>query len=358
MNNGKTRIGIIGCGNIAGPYAQDLVKYSNIELVGVADIDPARAEKLASQYDCRAFPTVYALLNDPGIELVVNLTIFDAHKAVTLQCFNAGKHVYSEKPLALTYADAQELLARAREKNLRLGCSPMTFMGEAQQTAWKWIREGRLGNVRVAFAAAHNGRIETWHADPKPFYEVGPLFDVGVYPLTLLTTIFGPARRVWAQGQLVAAERVTKDKVPFRVAMPDLYLVSLEMASCPLVQLSTSYYVSSKAKQAYAVECHGDLGSLNLSNWLSFGADVEYLPFDKEYERIPLVRPAEKGVRWGRGVVDMAEAIAEGRPHRATGEQAAHVVDILQASVESVRIGEPVQVCSEFTPPAPMDWAI
>ncbi len=350
-------IGIIGAGNIAGPYAKDLSTYPELELRGVTDLLPERAQQFAAEHNCHAYASMDDLLADDAVQLVVNLTIFDAHKDVTTRALDASKHVYSEKPLALNSADAHALVAHARAKHLRLGCSPMVFMGEAQQTAWKWIRDGRLGAVRVAFADAHNGRIETWHPAPEPFYKAGILFDVGVYPLTILTTILGLARRVWAHGKVLKPERVTKSGAPFHVDLPEFVSLDLEMANGTLVKLATSYYVSSKTRQAYAIQFHGDLGTLNLSNWMSFGADVEFAPFDKPFESVPLVRDAERGVRWGRGVLDMALAIAEDRPHRATGEQAAHVVDIVCAATEAMQSNRAVEITSSFAPPAPMEWA-
>ncbi len=357
MAEKKLRIGIIGCGNIAGPYAKDLATYPYIELAGVGDIDPARAEKLAAEYKTRAYPTAEALLDDPAIDLVVNLTIFNAHKEVTTRCLQAGKHVYSEKPLALTYAETQELLTLAREKNLRIGCSPFTILGEAQQTAWKWVREGRLGQVRLVYAEINQGRIEKWHPEPQPFYEVGILFDVGVYPLTILTTMFGPVRRVWTYGKLIYPDRVTKRGVPFHISVPDFALVMLEMADGTLVRLAANFYINFKTKQGSGIEFHGDVGSLHLGSWLEFDAALQFAEYDKPYENVPYVKEPARGIPWGRGVAEMAEAIAAGRPHRASGEQAAHIVDVISGAVESMRIGKLVEICSGFTPPAPMDWA-
>ncbi|MCA1553599.1 MAG: Gfo/Idh/MocA family oxidoreductase, partial [Chloroflexi bacterium] len=252
MSNSRLGIGIIGAGNIAGRYVEDLMSYPELHVIGVTDLISERAQQLAQQFDCRAYASPDDLLADDAIQLVVNLTIFDAHKDVSARALDAGKHVYSEKPLAMNSADAHALVAYARAKNLRLGCSPMVFMGEAQQTAWQWIRDGRLGNVRVAFADAHNGRIETWHPAPEPFYRAGILFDVGVYPLTILTTFLGAARRVRAYGKVLMPERVTKEGRPFQVEYPEFVSLDLEMASGTLVKLATSYYVSSKTKQAYA----------------------------------------------------------------------------------------------------------
>lgn len=356
MNEKNLGVAIIGCGNIAGRYAENLVTYPQIELIGAVDLDVVKTKDLAAKHGCRAYSSVEDLLADEAVELVVNLTTHHAHKAVTMQCLQAGKHVHSEKPLALTYEDAQALVNLAGQNELRLGCSPITYMGEAQQTAWKSIREGRLGAVRVAYAEVNWGRIESWHPAPEPFYEVGALFDVGVYPLTMLTAIFGPARQVLAYGRVLYPDRLTEAGRPFHIATPDFIVAAVELANGTLVRLTTNFYVGHHGKQA-GIEFHGDLGSLYLSSWQSFDAAVEFAEYGEEYVPVPLVKEPYAGTEWGRAVSEMAEAIAQERPHRATGEHAAHVVEILCAVAESVRLNRPVQVHSDFTPPAPMEWA-
>ncbi|MCL4295098.1 MAG: Gfo/Idh/MocA family oxidoreductase [Anaerolineae bacterium] len=361
MSQKKLGVAILGCGNIAVPYAENLSSYPEIELVGVADVDTSRAETLAAQFGCRAYPSMEAMLADEKVELVVNLTIHHAHKETTARCLEAGKHVHSEKPMTLTYEDARALVELARQKGLRLGCSPFTFMGEAQQTAWKIIREGRLGQIRVVYAEVNWGRIESWHPAPGPFYQVGALFDVGVYPLTLLTAIFGPARKVWAYGTVLHPDRVTREGVPFHIETPDFIVSLIELENGPLVRLTTDFYVSRHSSKQDGVEFQGDLGALYLKSWHDFDVPVELAEFDQPFRPVPLVKPGYQGsrkVEWGRAVLDMAQAIAEGRPHRATGEQAAHVVEILNAVTQSIQNGQPVVVHSSFAPPAPMEWAM
>ena len=287
---------------------------------------------------------------------MVNLTIHHAHPAVITQCLEAGKHVHSEKPLAMTYAEARALVDLAEAKGLRLSCSPITFMGEAQQTAWKLIREGRLGTVRVAYAEVNWGRIESWHPAPGPFYEVGALFDVGVYPLTVLTTIFGPARRVTAYGTVLHADRVTKEGVAFHIETPDWVVAAVELANGTVVRLTTNFYVGHHSKQK-GIEFHGDLGSLYIDSWQNFHASVEFAEYGKSYEPVTPVKEPYQGTEWGRSVAELADAIAAGRPQRPTGRQAAHVVEICQAISTSLRQGGAVEVTSDFTPPAPMEWA-
>jgi predicted dehydrogenase len=357
LNQDRIRIAIIGAGGIAGPYARDAAKYPQIELVGVTDLDAERAQKLGEESQCRVYPDLDALLGDESVDLAVNLTTHHAHRAVITQCLEAGKHVYSEKPLALTPEEARGLVELADQRGLRLGCSPFTWMGEAQQTAWKQIREGRLGTVRVAYAEVNWGRIETWHPNPGSFYEVGALWDVGVYPLTLLTTIFGPARSVSAFGKLLHPNRVTKRGVPFTIETPDWVVSAIEFENGPLVRLTTNFYVSQRSTRQTGIEFHGDEGSLHLESWLEPSAAVYYGAFDKPFEPVPLLKEGPEGVRWARGVLEMAEAMLENRPHRVTGAQAAHVVEILAAITEAMQSNQTVPVTSGFTQPSPMEWA-
>ncbi len=357
----KLGVAILGCGNIAEPYAETIASYPEIELVGLADLDVSRAETLAAKVKRRAYPSLEALLADEAVDLVVNLTIHHAHTETTTRCLEAGKHVHSEKPLALTYAEARGLVELARQKKLRLGCSPFTIMGEAQQTAWKIIREGRLGEIRVAFAEVNWGRIESWHPAPGPFYQVGALYDVAVYPLTLLTAIFGPARQVGAFGKVIYPDRVTQEGVPFHIDTPDFVVAVVELANGLLVRLTSDFYVSRRSSKQDGLEFHGDLGSLYLQSWHDFGVAVEFAEFNQPFQPVPLVKPAyqgKRGVEWGRAVRDMAQAITEERPHRATGEQAAHIVEILEAITQAMQTGRPVGVESTFAPPAPMEWAV
>lgn len=356
MDKKSLNIAIIGCGNIAGAYARTLKPYSHITLLGATDIDLPRAEAYVQEFGGQVYPSLNAVLADPEVDLVVNLTIHHAHFEVIKQCLNAGKHVFSEKPLSLTSEDAWELVRLANDKGLRLAGAPSTILGEAEQTAWKVIRSGEIGPVRVAYAEVNWGRIESWHPAPGPFYAVGPLFDVGVYPLTILTTIFGPARYVTSFGRVLYPDRVTREGIPFHIDTPDFVISAIEFANGSVARLTTNFYVGHHSKQK-GIEFHGDTGSLYLSDWQNFDGQVEVAEFGKSYEPVPLVKEAYHGTEWSRGLLDMVGAIIEGRPQRITGTQAAHVVDILTAIQTSFKEGHPVEINSEFVQPEPMDWA-
>ena len=351
-------LGIVGTGNIAGAYARDILTHPQIRLAAATDLDGPKAAAFGAEHGCPIHESLDDLLADPSVDIVLNLTVHHAHYEVTKRALEAGRHVYSEKPMALRSSEAQELVALAASRGLRLGCSPSTFLGEAQQTAAALIRDRRLGPVRAIYAEVNWGRIETWHPAPAPFFDVGVMVDVGVYPLTLVTSMLGPARSVRAWGWDLKPERTTVDGTPFRIGSPDLIVAAIELDGGAVMRLTSSFYVGRPAKLTGSVEFHGDDASLALGSFDHFDATVEVGPYGESYEAVPLVREPFHGTAWARGVAEMAEAIAEERPHRASGEQAAHVVEILEAASASIADGgRPISITADFTPPPLMPWA-
>jgi predicted dehydrogenase len=350
------RIGLVGAGNIAGRYAAAIAKADELELVGATDPVAGRAEALVRPYGAVAYPSLAALLEDDTVETVVNLTSPQAHVEVSEAALDVRKHVHSEKPLALTYEDAFALVERAERNGVRLSSSPATLLGEAQQTVWKLIREGAIGKVRAVYAESNWGRIEEWHPDPRSLYAVGPLVDVGVYPLTIVTAMFGPVRRVQAFATTLEPERALLDGTSFVPESPDFVLASLELAEGVLVRLTASFYVGPSKQQG--IELHGDEGSLYLPDWDVADSRIEQQARSGEYAAIPPVREPFHGLDWGRPLVDLAYAVEEGRPHRSSGEHAAHVVEVFDAVRSSLAQGGlAVDVRSDFPRPEPMDWA-
>jgi predicted dehydrogenase len=352
------RVGIVGCGNVAGPYARSIAAHDEVMLVAAADVDPVRATAFAAEHGVRAHETLEALLADPEVELVVNLTVHHAHFAVTRQALEAGRHVYSEKPMALDADEAHQLVELAQRQGVRLACAPSTFLGDAQQTVGAIIRGGELGPVRAIYADVNWGRIETWHPAPIPFYEVGVLVDVGVYPLTIATAFLGPALAIEARGWELMLDRVTTGGERYQIGSPDLIIAAVELAGGAVMRLTGSFYVGRPIRQPGRMEFHGDLASVALSSFQDFDATVERGPVGGAFEPAPLVREPYHGIDWGRGVADLARAIAEGRRQRVTGEHAAHVVDILSAARRSMSEGRRIEIESTFEPPPLMAWAV
>ncbi len=353
----KYGVAIIGCGNIAGAYASDLPTYPEINLIGVADVDSARAKEFATKHQLHAYESNDELLADPNVQVVVNLTSHFAHHELNMKALNAGKHVFTEKPMAVTPDEAYEQVKLAKAKGLRLASAPFTLLGEAQQTAWKYIRDGKLGTVRAVYAEVNWGRIEAWHPAPGPFYEVGALFDVGVYPLTILTAMFGPVKRVISYGTLLYPNRVTKEGIPFSIRTPDWAVTVLETESEAVIRLTTDFYVSNQTSRQTGVEFHGDAGSLFLESWHEFDSKVHYAKFGDSLQEIPPIRTPSKGVPRGRGTQELVRAMLENRPHRFSGEHAWHVVDIMNAAAISMKENRPVELSSRFDVPPPMEWA-
>lgn len=356
---GPLNVAIVGCGNISGPYARSMATHPDrIKLLGAFDLNVEAAKKLVAEHGGKVYPTLDDALRDPQVEAIVNLTIHQAHYDIIKKALEAGKHVHTEKPLTLNVAQAHELVALAKARKLRLSAAPITFLGEGQQTAWKAIREGKLGTVRVAYAEMNWGRLESWHPNPSPFYEVGAMADVGVYPLTFITTIFGAAKRVTAAGGVLWPTRTTKSGSTFEIKeTPDWACVCVEFVSGPMLRLTSSFYVG-PTKQ-HGVEFHGDAASLYLGSAHDFNKGVQIRPFGAaDWTDLPYVREPFPGVEWSRGVTELQDAIRNDRPQRATGEQAAHVVDIIFSAYESIKTGKAVTVKSSFTQPKPMDWAL
>jgi predicted dehydrogenase len=353
----QLRVGLVGCGNIAGRYAESIVAADGIELVAATDALPKRAEELIARFGGTAHGSLDALLADPSVDAVVNLTGAVAHVAVTRAALEAGKHVHSEKPLALRHDEAHALVDLADQRGLGLSSSPATLLGEAQQTMWKLVRDGAIGTVRVAYAEANWGRIESWHPDPTTIHAAGAMADVGVYPIAILTAMFGPARSATAYATTIAPDRVDLRGAPFSIETPDFIVAVLELESGVVVRVTASFYVGASYQRG--IELHGDDGILHLPAWSDFSSRLLLSTTGDadDYAEVDLLRPGYPGTDWSRPIVDLAAAIDEGRRPRASGEQAAHVVEILDAIDRSRRDGGPVAIESSFTRPAPLPWA-
>ena len=247
MSHTPFNVVIVGCGNISTAYGKTLQAHSaEVRIAGCHDVDPARAQLFARDHGGRAYPSLEAALADPAIDAIVNLTIHAAHVPVITAALQAGKHVLTEKPLALDPAHAWALVALAKSRNLVLASAPTVALGEAQQTAIRAVRNGTLGPVKIVYGEMNWGRPEVWHPNPAPFYAVGAVFDVGVYPLMIATAALGNITRVQAFDAAPMPERVAKDGTPFRAARPEWTCALLHFASGPLMRLTTAFYNHSK----------------------------------------------------------------------------------------------------------------
>lgn len=360
----KVKVGVIGCGTISDRYLTWCPKFTILEVTACADIVAERAQQKAAQYGIRA-QTIDELLANPEIEIVLNLTVPDVHADVSLAAIRAGKSVYSEKPLALKRANGQEILAAAREQGVLLGCAPDTFLGGGLQTCRKLIDDGWIGTpvAAVAFMAGHGP--ESWHPAPDFFYQVGggPMFDMGPYYLTALIHLLGPVRRVTGSTRISFPQRIaTSDRLPpeeygrtIDVEVPTHVAGVLDFEAGPVGTLVTSFDVW--AHHLPRIEIYGSEGSLSAPDPNTFRGPVKLRRAGAdEWSDIPLSHSSD--VERGIGVADMAYALRTGRPHRASGELAYHVLDVMHAVHESSEGGQHVTITSTVERPAPLPSAL
>ena len=344
-----TRVGIIGCGNISGIYLTNCRKLPGLELVACADLDIGRARAKASEHGIRA-ATVDELLADPGIDLVINLTIPAVHAEVNQAVLAAGKHVYTEKPLATRRADGAATLALAREKGLRVGSAPDTFLGGGLQTCRRLIDDGAIGKPVAAAAFMTGHGPESWHPDPEFFYKpgAGPMFDMGPYYLTALVSLLGSIVRVTGSTRISFGERTIgsgpKQGQKIAVETPTHVAGVLDFAGGAVATIITSFDVW--AANLPRIEIYGSEGSLSVPDPNTFGGPVRIrLAGGSDWRDVPLTHGFTENSR-GLGVADMASAIREDCPHRASGELAFHVLDVMAAFEEASTTGCHVVITS------------
>jgi predicted dehydrogenase len=353
-----TKIGVIGCGNISGIYLQQGQRFDVLDVVAVADLDVEKAQARAAEYDVPRVCAVPELLADPQIEIVLNLTVPQAHGEVALAALDAGKHVYNEKPLALSREDGRRLLDRAHERGLRVGCAPDTFLGGGLQTCRKLIDDGWIGEPVAATAFMMGHGPESWHPDPDFFYQpgAGPMFDMGPYYLTALAFLIGPVRGVAGAARITFPERVITSEPRYgttiHVNTPTHVAGVLDFENGAIGTIVTSFDVW--AAQVPRIEIYGTAGSLSVPDPNRFDGPVRVRRAGAtEWSEIPLLYGYTENSR-GVGLADMAYALRSGRPHRASGDLAYHVLDVMHAIHEAAAQGRRMEVTSACPRPAPL----
>ena len=357
MTSEKIKVGIVGCGNISAAYLKRLPMFENLEVAACADLDAARAKARAAEFKVPRACSVRQLLADPEIGIVLNLTVPKAHAEVSLAALKAGKSVYSEKPLATRRSDGKRLLALAAEKGLRVGCAPDTFMGAGLQTCRKVIDDGLIGEpvAATAFMLCHGH--ETWHPNPEFFYQPGggPMFDMGPYYLTALISLIGPIRRVTACTRVTFPERTItsepKKGTVIHVETPTHIAGVMEFSAGAIGTLVTSFDVWG-GKNIPRIEVYGTQGSLSCPDPNNFGGEVLLLRAgEKKWAPVPHSHVYSDSWR-SIGVADMACGIQSGRRHRANGEMAYHVLDVMQSFLDSGAKGRHMTLASTCERPA------
>jgi len=355
-NNGantKVTVGIIGCGNIFNQYIKGCRAFDILEVKACTDLDMNRAKAKADEHNIPRACTVEELLNDPDVRIVVNLTVPKVHAEVSLAAIAAGKHVHSEKPLAVTREDGQRILAAAKDRGVLVGCAPDTFLGGGLQTCRKLIEDGAIGTpvAATAFLASHGP--EGWHPNPDFFYQTGggPLFDMGPYYLTALISLLGPVKRLTGSARASFPERIAGDGRRLPVEVATHIAGVLDFAAGPVATLITSFDVWSH--HLPRIEIYGSEGSLTVPDPNTFGGPVYLRRFDEQdWREVPLTHSGTVGR--GIGVADMAYALTYGRPHRASGAMAYHVLDIMHGLLDASDSNCHIQVQSTCPQPEPL----
>ena len=348
----------MGAGKISGIYLQNGAIYDGLEVVAVADLLVERAEEQARAHGVPRACSPEELFADPEVEVVLNLTVPAVHAEVSLAALEAGKHVYTEKPLAVSREDGRRLLEVATARRLLIGCAPDTFLGGGLQTCRKVMDEGIIGEPVAATAVMMTHGPEGWHPNPDFFYQpgAGPMFDMGPYYLTALTTLLGPVRRVTGSARATFPEReITSQPLTgttITVNTPTHVAGVMDFEGGAVGTLVTSFDVWSEEHSR--IDVYGTEGTLSVPDPNTFGGQVRvWRSGDDSWTDVPLTHPYTTDSR-GLGLADMAQALRSGRKHRASGELGGHVLDVIHAFLDSSEGGRHVDVASTFDRPEPL----
>ncbi len=347
------KIGFVGCGAISGIYFRNITnRFKEIEIIGVCDLIRERAEKAVREYKIpKLYNDMYELFADPEVDIVLNITRPYEHRDVTIAALNAGKHVYSEKPLAASLEEGKEIMALAKEKGLMVGGAPDTFLGAGIQTCRKLIDDGVIGDVIgcAGFMICHGH--ETWHPDPEFYYKYGggPMFDMGPYYLTALVNLCGNVEAVSAMTRTTFPERTITSQPHYgeviKVDVPTLYAGSMRFTNGAVGTLYTTFdvYYPGQAR----LEVYGSKGTLFVPDPNGFGGQIRLFRPQEGMEDIPLQFDYAENSR-ALGLADMAKALQTGRPFRANSNQTFHVLEIMEGFAASGRMGKEVAIESRF----------
>jgi predicted dehydrogenase len=353
------KVGVVGAGVISRAYAKNAQAFDSFDLVACADLDAAQAESLAEAHGLRV-TAVPEILSDPEIDVVLNLTPASAHGVVSRQILEAGKHLYTEKPLAVDLCEAAELVRQADGAGVRVGCAPDIFLGSAYQSARALIDQGAIGEPLSVSAAMLVGGQERWHPNPDIFYVdgAGPLFDMGPYYLTAIAALLGPIRRVAGFASMRGTSRVIeigpRAGERFSASTPTHVSATMELESGVTANLITSFEAA--GQYVCDLEIHGSEGVLGLPDPNSFGGSVRIRRVRGAWEDVPYVGFGGRDAR-GIGLHDMVQAIDEERDHRASGRLGLHIVAVARGILQSAHEGRVVDIETSLEKPAPLPVA-
>jgi predicted dehydrogenase len=351
---------VIGCGNISDTYLQNLGSlFDNLEVSAVADLEADRAREKAAKHGIAKACSVDELLADDSIQVVLNLTPPAAHAEICMAALTAGKHVHTEKPLAISLRDADRVLALAHKKGLRVGAAPDTFLGAGIQTCVRLINEGTIGIPIAATAFMANHGHESWHPNPDFFYAQGggPVFDMGPYYFTALIALLGPAHHVSGSVRRTFPHRVIGsgpregEVIPVQIPTHAAGTIDFEIGAIATFLLSFDVW----GARLPHIEVYGSEGSLSVPDPNTFGGPVLLKTRDEaEWREVPLALPFATNSS-GLGLSEMMRAVEEGRPHRASGALGMHALEIMHAIHDASGTGKSVTLRYPCPRPAALE---
>ncbi|WP_440651195.1 Gfo/Idh/MocA family protein [Candidatus Pelagibacter sp. HIMB1495] len=357
------KVGLIGCGHISETYFRAEKYFNNIKIVKCADINHANALKCAKTYKIKAL-SVKDLLKDQEVEIILNLTIPKAHYQVAKQSLLNGKHVYSEKPMAINFKDGLDLVKIAKRKKLYIGNAPDTFLGGGIQKSKELVEKNILGKISLGNAIFAFPGVQSYHPNPEPWFakkEGGPVIDMGPYYLTALVNLLGPAKKVTGSIMEGVKRRTIgigpKKNKTFKVECPTTYLSTIQFENGTIIRLTLSFDVI--AHQRNHIELYGSKGSMIVPDPNMFGGSVyvcnklgdpwkEYKTNKMHLGKINIrsqssranESPTNANYR-GAGLAEMAYSIENKKINKCNGELSLHVLDIIQSTMKACKTNKP-----------------
>lgn len=372
----RFKVGILGCGVISRTYASDIQRfYKQLEIVACADVNLSLAQKLADEFGIPKAYTTQQLLQDPEVQIVINLTPPQFHVALDKQIIAAGKHLFSEKPFAPTLEEAKEVLALAEEKGVRVACAPDTFLASGLQSVRYYLDAGMIGKPFFVTANMTTFGVETWHPNPVPFYQKGsgPIMDMAPYYLSAIVSLLGPIESIGAfaaqplEKRTVYAGPMSGAEIP--VETPTHYTAILRLRSGVVVNLNVSFDIYKSGLPMF--EIYGDGGTLTYPD-PNFGGGTPRVYRKEQYlgtvyqntpeaearkssfHELPELFPRVKDYSRGIGVLDLAKAIETGREHRANGALILHITEAMEALIASANTDVFYRMTTTCERPAPI----
>ena len=364
------KVGIIGCGNISETYFNCQKIFNNFEIIACADLNNDFATKSAEQFNVKAL-SVDDILSNKEIGLIINLTIPSAHKEIIVKSLNAGKHCFSEKPLAMNMEEGLEIQKLSNEKKLYVGCAPDTFLGAAGQNARKLIEEDKIGKVVLGTFNLMSHGMEHWHPNPDFFFKpgAGPVFDVGVYYLTQLINLIGPVKSISSISGTATPERTItsepRNGEKIVVETPTTLMGSLEFHNNAKIQFFCSWDVW-KHKHS-TIELYGLEGSMIVPDPNFFSGNILLSKKDEDWQIInndsmllgipnKTDNDGSKIANYrGIGLSDMIDAINNQRQARCSLDLAMHVLEVMEGIIKSSEHNEVYHMKSKPIQPQFLD---